>query len=72
MSVPLSEILEYTGAGKQIKTTKLTMTIATIAALIFLAAWGYGAWIKEQIAQDLRESRRMLQSILDNMPQFLF
>ncbi len=72
MSVPLPEILEYTGSGKQIATIKITMSIATIAALIVLTAWWYGVWIKEQIAQDLQESRRMLQTILDNMPQFLF
>ena len=72
LSVPLPEILAHTGAGKQIKTIKLTMIIATVAAFIFLAAWGSGVWVKERMAQDLQESRLMLQTILDTIPQFLF
>ncbi len=69
LSVPLPEILEQTGAGAEIRRIKLAMTIVTIAAFIFLGAWGYGAWGKERMAQALQESRRMLQTVLDTIPQ---
>ncbi|PIE63481.1 MAG: hypothetical protein CSA25_00135 [Desulfobacter postgatei] len=58
LSVPLPEVLVYTGAGKQIRTIKLTMSIATIASLVFLTAWGCGAWLKERVAEELRQREK--------------
>ncbi|WP_321495763.1 PAS domain S-box protein [uncultured Desulfobacter sp.] len=61
LSVPLPEILEHTGAGKQIRAIKFTMSVATIAAVIFMLAWGYGAWIKERVEQELRQREKDIQ-----------
>ncbi len=58
LSVPLPEILAYTGAGKQIRTIKLAMSIATIASLFFLTAWGGIAWLKEQVAEELKQREK--------------
>jgi len=61
LSVPLPEILEYTGIEKQIRTIKLTMSIATIVALIFLSAWGYGVWTKERVEHELKQREKDIQ-----------
>ena len=37
------------------------MSIATIAALFFLAAWGYGAWVKERVGQELKQREKSLR-----------
>ncbi len=79
LSTPLSEILESTGAAKQIYTLNTNMAAGTVVILGLLLVWGIGEVRRKQTEDELRISedaleteRAQLLSIFDSIDEIVY
>ena len=68
LSVPLSEILESTGAVKQIQILEIAMSIGTIALLTMLLFWTINTTHQEKASKALKESEMRYRNLFDSAP----
>jgi PAS domain S-box-containing protein len=72
LSTPLPEIMESTGAASQIRTSVVTMTLASGVALVLLTAWVISTSRRKQAEAALAEEHGLLRTFIDNIPEAIY
>jgi|GEM_PF-3328095 len=72
LSTPLPEIMESTGAASQIRTSVITMALASGVALALLTAWVISTSRRKQAEMALAEEHSLLRTFIDNIPEAIY
>ncbi|OQY20043.1 MAG: hypothetical protein B6I35_10855 [Anaerolineaceae bacterium 4572_32.2] len=72
LSTPLPEILESTGAARQMQVLRIMMSWETVGALVLLLAWVMGTLQRQRTDLALRESEAQYRQSVENSPNPIF